>query len=75
MVIHSGHGIHTYWKLEEPLNDMDKWRQVQQRMNSVLDADITIKNPERIMRLPGFLNVKEKPFQESFIIDCRDATK
>ena len=72
MAVSSGHGIHTYWKLEEPLHDMDKWRQVQQRLNSVLNADSTIKNPERIMRLPGFLNVKEKPFQESFIIDCRD---
>lgn len=72
MVICSGHGIHTYWKLEEPLHDMDKWRQVQQRMNSVLDADSTIKNPERIMRLPGFQNVKSKPFEDSFIINCRD---
>lgn len=75
MAVSSGHGIHTYWKLEEPLHDMDKWRQVQQRMNSVLNADSTIKNPERIMRLPGFLNVKEKPFQETFIIDCRDAKR
>ena len=48
IVICSGHGIHTYWKLEEPLHDMEKWRQVQQRMNSVLDADRTIQNPERI---------------------------
>ncbi len=75
MAICSGHGIHTYWKLEEPLHDMDKWRQVQQRINSVLNADTTIKNPERIMRLPGFLNVKEKPFQRTFVIDCRDAER
>ena len=75
MVICSGHGIHTYWKLEEPLNNMEKWRQVQRRMNSVLDADRTIQNPERIMRLPGFLNVKKKPFQETFIIDYRDTIK
>ena len=75
MVICSGHGIHTYWKLEEPLHDMDKWRHVQQRMNSVLNADSTIKTPERIMRLPGLWNVKEKPFQETFIIDCRDAKR
>jgi len=75
MVICSGHGIHTYWKLEEPLHDMDKWRQVQQRMNSALDADSTIQNPERIMRLPGFLNVKKKPFEETFLIDFKEANK
>jgi len=75
MVICSGHGIHTYWKLDEHLKDMDKWRQVQQQMNDALGADTTIKNPERIMRLPGFWNVKKKPFQDTFIIDYRDSTK
>lgn len=68
LVIFSGHGIHTYWRLSEPVEDLDRWKQLQERLIAVLGSDRSIKNPERIMRLPGFLNVKEKPHTECFIV-------
>ncbi|MHC4541334.1 MAG: hypothetical protein ACYS74_16400, partial [Planctomycetota bacterium] len=68
LVISSGHGVHTYWRLSEPVQDLDKWKQLQERLICGLESDKSIKNPERIMRLPGFLNVKEEPHTESFIV-------
>ena len=67
-IINSGHGFHCYWKLCEALPP-EQWKNIQERLNETLGSDGTIKNPERIMRLPGFLNVKEKPFVECKIID------
>ena len=63
----SGHGVHCYWRLSEPLEDMERWRQIQQGLIDILNSDPVIKNPERIMRLPGFTNHKP-PKAETFII-------
>ena len=65
LVVFSGHGVHCYWRLPEPVTP-DKWRDLQVRLNGYLGSDPTIKNPERIMRLPGLANVKDadKP------VDC-----
>jgi len=68
MVISSGHGVHAYWRLFEPVDDLGRWRQLQERLIAALASDKSIKNPERIMRLPGFLNVKRKPYTECFIV-------
>ena len=65
--IASGHGIHIYWRLMEPLEDLVAWRAVQSGLASRLGADPAIKNPERLMRLPGFQNTKYKPYQDCFI--------
>lgn len=63
LLINSGHGIHAYWRLSEPL-EPDQWRQLQRRLNQTIGSDPAIKNPERLMRLPGFQNVKAEP------VDC-----
>ena len=62
--VFSGHGMHTYWKLPEPMTDLARWRKIQGGLAEKLDSDKAIKNPERIMRLPGFKNVKNEP------VDC-----
>ena len=67
--IHSGHGIHCYWKLHTPVEDMDYWRWIQKGLIDTLDSDKRIHNPERIMRLPGFRNTKETPYVETRFID------
>lgn len=63
--VFSGHGAHAYLRLAEPISE-ERWRDLQERLNQTLGSDPTIKNPERIMRLPGFRNVKDpaKP------VDC-----
>ena len=68
LVISSGHGVYTYWRLSQPVEDLATWKQLQERLNFALESDRSIKNPERIMRLPGFLNVKEGPHTECFIV-------
>lgn len=68
LVISSGHGVHTYWRLSEPVKDLDKWKQLQDRLICALESDKSIKNPERIMRMPGFMNVKREPHVECFIV-------
>ena len=63
MMVFSGHGVHAYWRLAEPV-DADRWVDVQKRLIARLHTDAVIKNPERIMRLPGFTNRKAEP------VDC-----
>lgn len=58
MVIASGGGTHTYWRLAEPLADLERFKAIQKALAGLLNSDKTIHNPERIMRLPGFDNVK-----------------
>lgn len=51
VMVSSGHGIHTYWRLEEPI-DPTQWRAVQRGIIAALDCDAKVKDPPRIMRLP-----------------------
>jgi len=44
---------HAYWKLEEPVVNLDAWRQVQQSIASTLGTDPVVINPSRIMRVAG----------------------
>ncbi|MBC7854563.1 MAG: hypothetical protein IAF94_14115, partial [Pirellulaceae bacterium] len=60
MLIDSGGGAHTYWRLCDPIDDLAEFRLLQKRIAAALGSDKTIHNPERIMRLPGFLNCKVK---------------
>jgi hypothetical protein len=69
IVIESGHGIHAYWRLSEPVTDLDLWSKLQKRLITLLKSDATIHDPARIMRLPGFINHK-KPAALCQIIDC-----
>ncbi len=61
--VFSGHGIHCYWRLAEPLRDWNRWRKLQNDLARALGGDAAICNPERLLRLPGFKNVKKHPVQ------------
>jgi putative DNA primase/helicase len=47
-----GKSIHSYWVLSEPLAP-DAWKTIQTRLLDHADADRALKNPSRVMRLPG----------------------
>lgn len=47
-----GKSIHSYWVLREPLPP-DRWRDLQRRLLDHAEADRSLKNPSRVMRLPG----------------------
>ncbi len=49
-----GKSIHSYFVLSEPVRP-DRWRDLQRRLLDFADADRSLKNPSRIMRLPGCL--------------------
>jgi hypothetical protein len=68
LIIASGHGVHAYWRLAEPITDMALWTRYQKRLIALLGSDGAIHDPARIMRLPGFLNYKE-PVAACSILD------
>lgn len=47
-----GKSIHSYWILSEPVSP-EAWKSVQARLLEYADADRSLKNPSRVMRLPG----------------------
>lgn len=51
-----GKSIHSYWVFAEPIAP-DLWRSLQKRLLEHADADRTLKNPSRVMRLPGTYHV------------------
>ncbi|BAY78387.1 hypothetical protein NIES25_48610 [Nostoc linckia NIES-25] len=50
-----GKSIHSYWVLTEPVQS-DKWRILQTDLLDYADADRSLKNPSRVMRLAGCLH-------------------
>ncbi|MCC7313267.1 MAG: DUF3987 domain-containing protein [Planctomycetes bacterium] len=61
VLVFSGHGVHAYWRLEEPIKDLALWSEYQKSLIGIVGSDPAIHDPPRIMRLPGFLNVKSAP--------------
>ena len=62
LTICSGHGLHLYWRLAAPIQDLGRWTTLQKRLIRLLDkADSSVHDPARLMRLPGFLTVTGKP--------------
>jgi hypothetical protein len=53
-----------------PISDLAQWISLQRRLIALLKSDPTIKNAERIMRLPGFFNVKRKPHIRCYVIEA-----
>ncbi len=52
MVATGGKSIHCYWVLAEPIH-RDRWRAIQKRLLDYANADRSLRNPSRVMRLPG----------------------
>jgi hypothetical protein len=57
-----GKSIHNYWVLSETLPP-ECWRDLQRRLLEHADADRSLKNPSRVMRLPGcwYMHPKNQP--------------
>lgn len=52
MVDTAGRSIHVYWVLDAPIPPAE-WQPLQRRLLAHAQADLTISNPSRVMRLPG----------------------
>ena len=51
-----GKSIHNYWVFDEPIS-VDEWKSIQTRFLDHADADRSLKNPSRVMRLPGTFHI------------------
>ena len=49
------HRAHFYWELANPESDFTRWTNLQRKIAEHHNADETISNPSRIMRLAGFM--------------------
>lgn len=77
-VIESGHGIHMYWKLDEPYSVVEPSRRehferVLKAVYAKVGADST-SDVTRLMRLPGFINHKREPVPCRLISCNQEAT-
>jgi|GEM_PF-1905914 len=63
MLVSTGGGYHCYWRLTEPVEDLAKWSDAMQQVIDALKAktnrvDKAVKDPARLLRLPGLINPK-----------------
>ncbi|MEI8370327.1 MAG: DUF3987 domain-containing protein [Planctomycetia bacterium] len=70
-LLHSGGGIHAWWRLTEPMNDAANWTKAMKAIIAAVGSDGSIHDWPRIMRLPGFVNWKyeHKPAAELLDVD------
>ena len=68
MTVMSGHGVHTYWRLDNAI-EVGVWSDLQRDLAALLESDSVIHDAPRILRLPGFTNHKPPP-TDAYIIDC-----
>lgn len=52
-------GIHAYWLLNEPIEGPLEIERVIKGIARALGGDLAVSDLSRVMRLPGFLNVKD----------------
>ena len=56
-IVITGHAPHTraqlWWKLDEPVADIEQWPALLKGAAAVLRGDPTVSNPSRVMRLAG----------------------
>lgn len=55
--IETAKSVHAYWFLKPGCTETE-WREIQKRLIAFFDGDKSIKNPSRIMRMPGFDHTK-----------------
>ena len=57
MMIDSGHGTHCYWRFTNKVPP-EKLAELVDDMSVTFHSDPKVKNPSRVMRVPGFYNLK-----------------
>ena len=60
VTLSSGRGVHVYWRLHDIVEDFDQWTHRQKWIAAALGSDDAVIDAQRLMRLPGFINRKEK---------------
>lgn len=58
MAIGSGHGLHPYWRFRKSVSPKGISELVGD-IASLIQSDSSVRNPSRILRVPGFQNLKK----------------
>ena len=60
VLVDSGNGFHAYWPLREPVpaDERRDWQRVMRALADSLDADPSVTDLPRILRVPGTINWK-----------------
>ena len=59
MIVESNNGYHLYWKLK---CDKDEFRAVVRGLIKFFNGDEACKDPNRVLRIPGFKHMKGEPY-------------
>lgn len=70
-VVLSGGGYNAYWKLAEPLTDLDQAESINRWLVQQLDGDRAATDVSRILRVPGTLNLPTKTKRERGRVEVR----
>jgi archaellum biogenesis ATPase FlaH len=69
-IVESGGGVHAWWRLAEPMKDVNAWHVRMKGLATALGSDQSICDWPRIMRLPGFINWKYEHQPRAVLYDC-----
>ncbi|MHC5821331.1 MAG: DUF3987 domain-containing protein [Nostoc sp.] len=62
-----GRSVHSYWVFNEPI-DPSSWRSLQSDLLEFANADRSLKNPSRVLRLAGCYHISAKGAYPSLIV-------
>ena len=57
-MVETNKSVHCYSPLTTPIEDLDEWKTLQERLIQKMESDPAIRNSSRLMRLPGFDHVR-----------------
>lgn len=67
--VNSGYGLHLYWRLKEPLAEINQIEQANVVLRDLVSGD-NIQDCTRILRVPGSTNYKHGKSRECCIVWC-----
>lgn len=70
IIINSGNGLHLYWLLSEPSDDVEAIEIMLRQLADVVGGDLAVAHVAALMRLPGTHNTKEGTWKPVEIIDA-----
>ena len=65
IVIKTRKSLHCYWLVD--YGDIGLFEKIQNRMIAYFGSDPAVKDPSRVMRLPGFYHCKEEPIMVNIV--------
>lgn len=70
IIIHSGNGLHLYWLLSEPTDDLAAAEIMMRQMADVVGGDLQVAHYAALMRLPGTHNTKDGTWKPVEIVEA-----